>query len=605
MANRTLGWVQNPNRLETLRYVTEIFLYDSNGNRNLREQKLPLLLRNQLISQEDYDEFLRLLDHEGIEIPYGKLKGKGPGAGCKRADALCTGIVQAAIDAQGYRELKNEYREIVRMKKPYTDDWTAHGYVSWAIATGLLEYDNKADSCKISPLGEALAGTAEGSALEKEVFTRALFSYPPVNRILDILNTGEAYTKFELGERLGFVGERGFNTVPQDYFVASYCEENSQEKKKNIKANVEGDPEKYARTIASWLIQMGWVCTCNKQVTSQYLHRTYTMELQAFSITVSGRQALKRAQGGSSRRRIPKIVLYEMLGTKTENVKYVRYRRAHVILELASGERSLTQLRADLKEYAIEEPEAVLLDDIRGLENIGLAVKEKGGKYRILDKIEKLSVPESPAGIVKTNISALKSTISSKLLHIDHKYLVLVDLAYSDASTRKKKNSDARDFEIETAALFTKELEFSGERMGNASRPDVIIYHDTFGTIIDNKSYRDGFSVDGKCADEMNRYVEENQNRMPGVPKNEWWRKFPVTVTEFSFLFITSFLKGNFSNNLEQVSRRRGVNGGAIGVEQLLYLAEQLKSGKMDYSSFSGIFHNDEIFVSPDGSDPA
>lgn len=594
MARRTFGWVQNPNKLETLRYITEIFCHDSNANRDMRTNRLPLLLRNGLISIEHHDDFIRQLNNNPIEVEYANLKGTGS---AKRAEALCTGIVQAAIDAQGYRELKDEHGCVSRRKKPYTDDWTSHGYLSWAIATGLLEYDKATDRCKISDLGRVLAGTARGSAGEKEAFTQALFAYPPVTRLLEILASGEPYTKFELGERLGFVGERGFNSIPQDYFVALYCSTASQAGKSAIRANVEGDPEKYARTIARWLERMNWLKTCKKEVTVEYLDETYTMELSAYRITVEGQRALQRSKGGSSRPRLPKIVLYEMLGTKTENVEYVRYRRARIILELASGAKSMTLLRSNLEAYGIEEPAAVLEDDIRGLKNIGLSVTESSGRYRITDRIEKLAVPKSSSGIVKTDVTRLKGNISSTLTCVDHKYLVLVDLAYSDASTRAKKNSDARDFEIETAALFTKELGFVGERLGNAHKPDVIISYGSFGTIIDNKSYRDGFNLDTGCADEMNRYVEENQNRTPGIPANQWWRNFPPGVSDFSFLFVTSYLKGNFRKNLEQIATRRGINGGAIGVENLLYLAEKLKSGAMDYRDFPGIFANDEIIV--------
>ena len=57
-------------------------------------------------------------------------------------------------------------------------------------------------------------------------------------------------------------------------------------------------------------------------------------------------------------------------------------------------------------------------------------------------------------------------------------------------------------------------------RLGDSNRPDVIISHDNFGTIIDNKSYKDGFNIDKKCADEMSRYINENQRRIPELPSN-------------------------------------------------------------------------------------
>ena len=89
---------------------------------------------------------------------------------------------------------------------------------------------------------------------------------------------------------------------------------------------------------------------------------------------------------------------------------------------------------------------------------------------------------------------------------LDHKYLVLIDLAYSDASTKSKKNADAKEFEIQTAGLFVDELGFNGKRLGESNRPDVIINYGTYGTIIDNKSYKDGFNIDQHCRDEMSRY---------------------------------------------------------------------------------------------------
>ena len=101
--------------------------------------------------------------------------------------------------------------------------------------------------------------------------------------------------------------------------------------------------------------------------------------------------------------------------------------------------------------------------------------------------------------IRKEHITELKDKIRKKLHHISHSYLLLVDLAYSDADTKAKKNLEAKEFEIQTAKLFTKELDFSGSRLGDSNRPDVILSYGTQGTIIDNKSYKDGFNLDEMC----------------------------------------------------------------------------------------------------------
>ena len=85
----------------------------------------------------------------------------------------------------------------------------------------------------------------------------------------------------------------------------------------------------------------------------------------------------------------------------------------------------------------------------------------------------------------------------------------------------------------------------------------------------------------------MSRYINENTRRVPGVPKNVWWKNFDVKVHTFYFLFITSFLKGNFKSQLEYISKSQSdIQGGAVSVDNLLYIAEKLKSGVMQYEEF-------------------
>lgn len=592
MARRTFGWVQNPNRLDTLKNVVALFLHDSKFNRYMMYEKLPIIFKNKLISYELYSDFIGELSKERIKISYDKLKGKGSG-GKLRKDALCTGIVQAAINAQGNKKLLNMQGKVVEIKKPYTDDWTADGYLRWAISTGLIEYEVVTDSCYITPLGVELVKSEDGSDEERVAFTKALLAYPPVVRVLQILDSGEVLTKFEIGNKLGFKGEMGFTSIPQNMFVAEFNELPAQ-KRSDYRANVEGDSDKYARTIANWLVQMGWVVSQKKNVSEVCYGTKYSMQMQGYRITTAGKWALKTSNGYSSNPKVPKIVLFEMLATKVPDAEYIRLRRGNILKQLDS-EKTLDLIHRNLKEIGIDENIETIKDDISNLTNIGINIQEKDNKYKATDIITKLVIPNTMA--VKENITSLKDSVRERLKNIDHKYLVLIDLAYSNASTRALKGADARDFEIQTAELLTNELRFKGERLGEASRPDIIISYDSNGTIIDNKSYQDGFSVDRHAADEMARYIEENQQRIPGVPTNEWWKKFNSDVTEFSFLFITSFLKGNFVNNIKYISTMRNVNGAAIGIDNLLYLAEDIKSGKITYTDFFKMFQNEEIVV--------
>ena len=190
--------------------------------------------------------------------------------------------------------------------------------------------------------------------------------------------------------------------------------------------------------------------------------------------------------------------------------------------------------------------------------------------YHILETIARYDYPEIH-GVTKLSV-------------LNHKYLILIDLAYSNASTKAKKNADAREFEIQTADLFTKELGCGGSRLGDSRKPDVCIYHDRNGLIIDNKSYKDGYEIPMGHADEMLRYIDENKQRKASLNPNEWWKVFDDNVDSFNYAFISSRFKGTFKDRLEYISKCSGVKGAAINSVNLLMLAEELKAGKCDIS---------------------
>jgi biotin operon repressor len=593
-AKRTFGWVQNPGDLRKLKKVVAVFCKNSSENRWMTEKKLPLLLQYKLISENDYILFIEELNNSYIEIDYTMLKGRGSGKD-GRTKALCSGIIQAVIDGQQNHTYTDEQGHQITIKKPYVDDWSAEGYLRWAISCGLLLYIKETDKCKITELGEELARSANESKEEREALTKALLSYPPVLRILNLLNEKNNQTKFQLGSKLGFKGELGFTSIPQAIFLCDYCQTPFGEKS-DIRSAEEGDSDKYARSIASWLKQMGWVSQAKKEFTEIYKGVSYTANLLTYSITRSGEKAIKRANGYSSLPRIPKIVMFEMLASnKTPGADYLRYVRTYILKLLSNKEKTLKQLKNDMLEYDIKISEIAIKDHISGLKTIGIDIIENDGKYKLLDRIKALELPPRTT-YVKEEVNDIKDRVRERLTVLNHKYLSLVDLAYSNASTKSKKNADAREFEIQTADLLTNELNFDGKRLGDANRPDIIISYGENGTIIDNKSYQDGFNIDKHCADEMARYISENRQRQDGIPANEWWKEFDKKTNIYTFLFVTSFLKGNFEKQLQYISvTQNNIMGGAIGVENLLYLAENLKSGKKKYTDFYSDFQNKEM----------
>ena len=74
----------------------------------------------------------------------------------------------------------------------------------WGISIGLMDYEAKEDTCAVSDLGLAWIQTEDGSEEEKEILGQAYLSYPPLVRVMSLLEQYGHMTKFEIGSRLGF-----------------------------------------------------------------------------------------------------------------------------------------------------------------------------------------------------------------------------------------------------------------------------------------------------------------------------------------------------------------------------------------------------------------
>lgn len=588
MAKRTFGWIQNPSSIENLRNTVGIFVNGSRIHQELIHERIPLLIKHDLAADpEKLEEYARILNCDEIVLPYDVLKGKGAGS-IGRKNAKCSGLVQAVITAQKTIAITDDEGKQVTIKKPYTDDWTADGFLRWAISIGLLEYDSQKDTCRISEIGKrfVLAGTEEET---NYILGEAYLSYPPVVRILCLLKEGGHLTKFELGSRLGFIGEAGFTSIPQNIWVAAYCDETDPEKKKKIRSDEEGSSDKYARMICSWLCGIGWVQRTAKTVKESYGGKDYECKIgQAYVITMEGLKSLKKAYGTSKLKRVPKIVFFEMLATKTHDLQYVRLRRAYIIKYINIKERTLEQIQSYLNTKGIDESVGCIKDDIAGLTGIGLTFVESRGKYKLVDEISHLEIAEN-LEVDKTDVSKIKDRVRDKLTALDHKYLTLIDLSFGG-------NDTDRDFEIQTIDLLTNELNYKGKRLGDTRKPDGIVYYKNQGLIIDNKAYSEGYALPRSQADEMVRYLQENNERNPARNPNEWWKAFDSNVNEFHFAFISSTFKGKFQERLNEICISTGIRGAVINSENLLYLADKIKSGAVTYEdSFTYFNSNDEV----------
>lgn len=139
---------------------------------------------------------------------------------------------------------------------------------------------------------------------------------------------------------------------------------------------------------------------------------------------------------------------------------------------------------------------------------------------------------------------------------------------------------------VYTIDLLVNELAFNGVHLGGARKPDGIFYHNNNGVIIDNKAYSKGFTISRGMADEMTRYVQENNDRNPERNPNQWWLNFSDNVNHFNFVFISSLFKGNIELMLNNIKQSTGVEGCVLTVENLLYFADAIKGGDMHKDAF-------------------
>lgn len=480
------------------------------------------------------DKLIKTLQNTPLKIKYAELVGT---SFTPRSMSRCNGIIQATVKGQG---------------RDFIGDWPADNYVRWAHCFGLIKYNYTDDTFEITDKGLELATARE-------------------------------------------TGEDGFTSMPQKIFIRSLVNAEPKERK-SMKADWEGSSDKYARMIASWLEKLGLVEKMPKMITVSTAGKEYKETIgQAYVITANGITALRQAEGRSRHKRIAKNVCWEMFSTKGRDREYLRTRRAFVLKYLSENRKDVSALDITnyLKTVNLIENEKTVSDDIKGLQNIGINITEKNNKFKLDDMINDFIIP-LPQSLAKSDLAGTKEEVREKLLNLSHEYLALIDLAYDSKQNRL--------FEMKTLDLLTEECNYQGLHLGGSRKPDGIIYTSEnkckYGVIIDTKAYSKGYNLPISQADEMERYIGENQTRNEKVNPNKWWDNFGVDINEFYFMFVSGHFVGNFKAQIERISRNKSVNGVALAVTNLILLAEAYKAGRFTHETIKNeIFNNSEFIL--------
>lgn len=564
---RTFGWVQDPSDFESLIKVVSIFDNKSETHKELVNEKIDRLIEE----RDGKSHFLEVLNSIPLKIKYADLVGT---SFTPRSSARCNGIVQATV--------KGQVRDFI-------SDWPADNFVRWAQALGFIKYNYFDDSFEITEEGLNLTG-AKTIEEKEDILIDSLLSYPPAVRILNLLSDGKVKTKFELGKNLGFIGEDGFTSIPQDVLIMTLATTEDTKERNKLRTDTEGSSDKYARMIAKWLSKLGLLVQVAKEVELNIGGKNYKEKIgQSYMITAKGIQSLNKVNGRSRHKRISKNISWEMLATKGTDRNYIRTRRALIIKNLIECKSGLTleEIRDRLEIQTISELFTVVKDDIDGLINIGLNIEKIGEKYYFNDEINDFIIPIIENS-EKSEFTQEKDNLREKLDTLSHEYLSLVDLAFDSQQNRL--------FEMKTVELLTKECNYKGVHLGGSRKPDGIIYTenstDNYGVIIDTKAYSNGYNLPISQVDEMVRYVEENNKREKERNSNEWWKEFGDNINKFYFSFISGKFIGNIEEKLQRITIFTNVYGNAMTIITLLYLANEIKANRLKTMEVVKYFDN-------------
>lgn len=581
IVNRTYGWIQNPSDFNKLKKTVQIFDVKSDHYKLLRDHWIQSKI-NYFPDLKDslLDKFNRGIAIFTYEELVGSSKNKYNQSPKTRSDAVANALIQISLLPQNYKTTG----------KDFIDNWSADGFLRWAVSLNFIKTDRINDTFCITSKGIEFSKTKDDSTEQNELLIKAFLSYPPATRILEILSDNNPRNKFYLGHRLGFVGEKGFTSYSESIMLDYLLSEDDPIISKKIRQDVEGTNDKYARMICGWLSKVDLIESIGNTFDGKTTFRTY-------KIKGKGLHLYNQSKGSSKNKKQPKFLMWEFLATDISDRNYVRTRRAWIIKILTSKRTaiSFSMLENELKStYGFDDELEIIKADVNGLINFGLRIDINENTLRLLDEIKPFDIPQLNVTEQLRNIKKDKEKASFlKHTQLDAKYISLLDITFD-------RNS-SRDFEMLVAEIFEECYQLKAVHLGGGLKPDGIAFTDAFGLIIDTKAYADGYGKNISEADKMIRYIKDNIERNPVRNQTEWWKEFSQKIPKqsFFFLWVSGVFKSNFNEQLDYVYLDTGYKGASINAKQFLLGADAVLKGHLQKNEIPEYFNNKEImFVS-------
>lgn len=439
--------------------------------------------------------------------------------------------------------------------------WDARCRIKAAVATGMLTIDRTLQGYRLSALGEELINSEKDLTLERGklklsndaigAFRKGMLTNPPVIRVLRLLNKARKdqhpMSKYDVGGELGFLGDVGFTHFDAEYVANSGYSFNDKE----------GDSDKWARTLISWLIQVGWAeKTTSKKINGQ--------RLQCYFATEAADKVL-RYDAKSATKNIPQ----EMLCSEHHPFsKPIQKRRAAELKILANRKlRSVASTVTELQALGVALDEETLEYDITNLQRAGIDIVIDNGYIKLADAI---NLSENEQQYIADDVN--KDQTDRDVQHYSRIYehdipLALINNLIINVHCNKEKGDSGKAQLFESAVgEFYKFIGFDTTILGQGHGrvADVLVKHPdearpmkSFAIIVDSKAY-DCYKFPlgdvRKMKEYINRHIKELSEEH---------------IIQYAFAFVSwTFTIPN--EHLKEIANDTEVHGTAITVPDLL-----------------------------------
>lgn len=460
-------------------------------------------------------------------------------------------------------------------------EWDARCRIKAICATGMVELDRSIAGYRLTPLGEELKQSPHSttffrgkrvlSSEEKEILKKGLLTNPPVIRVLAVLNDSRRngnvpLSKYEVGSQLGFVGDIGFTHFEAEYVALMGKSFNDKE----------GDADKWARTIISWLSQVGWVITADSV-------EIYGRTLPRYTTTFEVDRVLQYNAKSTT-----KYVPQEMLCSDHHAFpKVVQERRVSIIKELSNSSAvKVDDLLAALNSDGIEIDTETLKFDLINLKQAGINIEKELSYYRLADRIKLDVIPEKAEQ--KENLS----DVEKKITHYVTTYADTLPARLVDNLIRFGYGGTESAAQFEAAVdKFFKLLGYESNCLGQGHGrvADVIakykttLYPRSYGLIIDAKAYA-RYTFPAGDVRKMKEYIDLHGAEL-----------LSERIPNHAFAFISMDFV-NPDDHLEEIATDTAVNGTAITVFELFKLGDSVIQQKESIANLYPKYTTNKLF---------